>query len=469
MIKGGITMKKVIAIMMYGCLIFLFWNPVGAAIHHVHPGPGTPIQDAIHVAHPGDTIIVYPGTYTDPITLSKHDLTLISAEGPDTTIIDYTGIWCGYWSTGNGGVDIPVGVSGVCVEGFTIRGGSPASDALISIGGDDTIIRNNYVMGDPGSSGQDIGIHIGNVPEESSQYPCGNQIINNEVYNHAGSGIFIGNWAGSGTLILGNTVHDNVIGGIPGLNGNGIEIDRALGVQVERNRVYNNEAAGVKIIRTAPGALIHVSRNILYANGNGIHSEQWRPGATSSAQVTATCNNIVDNTQYGIRNDENVIITAHHNWWGHTSGPFHPTSNAQGTGNRVSEHVAFIPWGKVPDPCDLRISGSEYTLPFRRQLCPLARNNVAIAEDMLEAAQELLEVLSPGIEEQEQEHDEDHGDALSTPYEEALSLIAEAESLLEQARIYCLNSQNCIAGNSLAIEAIKLLENAHELLEGILQ
>ncbi|MGD2072782.1 MAG: right-handed parallel beta-helix repeat-containing protein [Candidatus Thorarchaeota archaeon] len=451
-------MKKVVVSVVCGCLVLLLWNPVGATTHHVYPGPGTPIQDAINGASPGDTIIVHPGTYFDNITLSKNTITLISASGPTVTIIDYTGVWCGYWSTGNGGVDIPYGVSGVCVQGFTIRGGSPASDALISIGGDDNIIRGNIIVGDPVSSGQDIGIHIGDVSQETPSYPSSNQVMDNEVYDHAGAGIFVGNWAGSGNVISGNRVHDNVVGSIPGLNGNGIELDRVLGVRVIQNVVFNNEAAGIKVIRTAPGATIDIYRNTLFANQNGIHSERWRTGATTSAVVTATCNNIVNNSQYGIRNDESATITAPHNWWGHTSGPFHSTANPPGTGNQVSGFVAFIPWGHFPDPCGPRMTGTESTQILRRELCPLARANVEAAEEMLEGVQEVLELLGPVGDE----------DALDDPYGEALALIAEAQALIERAKLYCLNSQNCVPGNTLAIEALELLEKANELLGTLL-
>ncbi|MBU7032519.1 MAG: right-handed parallel beta-helix repeat-containing protein [Theionarchaea archaeon] len=438
------------------CFIFLLLIPIGATVHHVYPGAGTPIQDAIDVASSGDTIIVHPGTYSENITLSKDNLILVSSGGPAVTIINYVGIWCGYWSTGNGGVDIPYGVQGVVVEGFTILGGSPASDALVSVGGDNTIIRNNIVIGDPGSSGQDIGIHIGDVSQSSPHYPSSNQVIGNEIYNHAGSGIFIGNWAGTGNIVSRNIVHGNVLGGIPSLNGNGIEIDRALGVRVMNNLVFNNQAAGIRVIRTAPGAIIDIFGNTLSTNTNGIHSERWRTGATTSALVTVTCNNIMKNSQFGMRNDEAVTIMAERNWWGHTSGPFHATLNLHGAGNHVSDFIDFFPWGLVLDPCDPLISGSEYSQVLKKQVCSLARYNVQEAEKMLESVQGLMGLL--GVDE----------NLLSDPYLEAQSLIAEAEVLLEKARLFCQNSQNCIAGNTLAVEALTLLDQANELLEALL-
>ncbi|MBU7031950.1 MAG: hypothetical protein HXS53_05435, partial [Theionarchaea archaeon] len=210
------------------------------------------------------------------------------------------------------------------------------------------------------------------------------------------------------------------------------------------------------VVRTAPGAVIDIFGNTLSTNTNGIHSERWRTGATTSALVTVTCNNIMKNNQFGMRNDEAVTIMAERNWWGHTSGPFHATLNHHGAGNHVSDFVDFFPWGLVLDPCDPLISGSEYSQVLKKQVCSLARYNVQEAEKLLESVQGLMGLL--GVDE----------NLLSDPYLEAQSLIAEAEALLEKARLFCQNSQNCIAGNTLAVEALTLLDQANELLEALL-
>lgn len=47
---------------------------------------------------------------------------------------------------------------------------------------------------------------------------------------------------------------------------------------------------------------------------------------------------------YGLRNETDQLVDARVNWWGHPSGPFHPTSNPSGQGNRVSDNVLFEPW-----------------------------------------------------------------------------------------------------------------------------
>jgi hypothetical protein len=409
------------------------------------------IPAAIAASEKGGTINVAAGTYGGKIVLNKNDLTLKSTAGASVTFINFTGVWCGYWSTGNGGVDIPRGIGGVTVEGFTIVGGSSASDALISIGGNNNLICNNIIIGDPLSSGQDIGIHIGDVDETSDQLPSGNRIVRNEVYNHAGSGIFVGNWAGYSNVVSGNVVHDNVVGGIPGLNGNGIEADRVFGVSVTNNEVYNNEVAGIKVVRTVPNALIRILYNTITANGTGILSEKWLSGATASADVSVRCNNIFGNTA-GVSNTVGITIDAGSNWWGDASGPYHPILNPGGTGDVVSDTVDFVPWGVAADPCVSQGAMWGYSAPSIDQICPLADYNIQKAEYMLGTVRKLL----------------DNVQALDLKPSKAEELLERAEKLLEKAKIFSQHSENCIAANILAIETQTLLEKAETLLRTML-
>jgi predicted outer membrane repeat protein len=69
--------------------------------------------------------------------------------------------------------------------------------------------------------------------------------------------------------------------------------------------------------------------------------------ATHVPQVHA--NAIAGNPGYGVLNDDDAAaIAAQNNWWGDPSGPYHPTQNPGGRGDRVSDYVAFGPW--LPDP-----------------------------------------------------------------------------------------------------------------------
>jgi hypothetical protein len=42
--------------------------------------------------------------------------------------------------------------------------------------------------------------------------------------------------------------------------------------------------------------------------------------------------------------DDTVIVDARYNWWGDSTGPYHPDSNPGGLGDSVSDYVNFIPW-----------------------------------------------------------------------------------------------------------------------------
>jgi len=42
--------------------------------------------------------------------------------------------------------------------------------------------------------------------------------------------------------------------------------------------------------------------------------------------------------------NDGVDVNATNNWWGHSSGPYHPAANENGSGDNVTDHVRFSPW-----------------------------------------------------------------------------------------------------------------------------
>jgi len=86
---------------------------------------------------------------------------------------------------------------------------------------------------------------------------------------------------------------------------------------------------------------------------------------------------------------------------------------------------------------------------YGNQICPLSRYNMEIAENLMEIIQKKL--------------DEVHKEGLDTSDIEAM--VIEANELLRKAKIYNLQSHNCVTGNIYAIKAIKLLEKSLEMLE----
>jgi hypothetical protein len=75
-----------------------------------------------------------------------------------------------------------------------------------------------------------------------------------------------------------------------------------------------------------------------------------RYGATAYHNATLTIHNssIVDNIDFGVLCNSAIPVNATYNWWGDPSGPYHPTLNPNGTGDRISDNVLFKPWLTAP-------------------------------------------------------------------------------------------------------------------------
>gem|GEM_PF-1773591 len=89
-------------------------------------------------------------------------------------------------------------------------------------------------------------------------------------------------------------------------------------VQIEHNSIYDN-MHGVQIV---PNEHIELSYNELHENDYGAISEPWYDGvAYHSVELKATLN-----------------------WWGDPTGPYHPTGNPDGKGDKLYGDVLFTPW-----------------------------------------------------------------------------------------------------------------------------
>jgi uncharacterized repeat protein (TIGR01451 family) len=95
-----------------------------------------------------------------------------------------------------------------------------------------------------------------------------------------------------------------------------------------------NDDGAIRLINASPT----ISYTRLVTNYQGIE-------ALDSSRPTLVCNDIYDNTDCGLLNrTPATMINAESHWWGDASGPYHPTLNPSGTGDRVSDGVDFHPW-----------------------------------------------------------------------------------------------------------------------------
>ncbi|HHU76314.1 MAG TPA: DUF1565 domain-containing protein [Firmicutes bacterium] len=159
-------------------------------------------------------------------------------------------------------------------------------------------------------------------------------ITGNTIQNCNRSGIFWGWTPTSGPpppqiLIAGNTIDGSARDAIYLFSmgpGGWIPADPfPLEPDVLDNRLLNSGRAGV-----------YVSYFYYYSPGN--------------AKPTIHNNTILGNMEYGVFNGTAAEVDATNNWWGSSSGPFHPVSNPEGSGDPVSDRVLFSPWLTLPPP-----------------------------------------------------------------------------------------------------------------------
>lgn len=195
-------------------------------------------------------------------------------------------------------------------------------------------------------------------------------LIENDIIEiYGGDSISVGE--SENISLIGNNIYDGWLAGVATVNSrncilkqNNITSNRGVGIwiynstdQIISNRFTSN-SGGMDVIESKYGL---ISNNYIFNNTSyGIH-------LYNSSNVIIQGNYIVNNT-YGICNEvcgneahynliegnreygvwSDVLFNATYNWWGDPSGPYHPTSNPSGLGDRVSDNVLFDPWLSSP-------------------------------------------------------------------------------------------------------------------------
>jgi len=155
---------------------------------------------------------------------------------------------------------------------------------------------------------------VGNAMVMAAVYSSAN--INIEGINFDGTGV-------NGTNVVGIVYVDST-GRITGLT-----VANVTGTEL---------GAGVAIIGDVGTSTVEMTGSTISNNDDvGIY-------VVSNSTQKIHFNNIVGNTDLGVWNDGGGPVDATYNWWGATSGPFHPTANPGGIGNPVSDNVDFISW-----------------------------------------------------------------------------------------------------------------------------
>lgn len=247
---------------------------------------------------------------------------------------------CGIGVNGDGGVlDDPRAI----IMGNTVTG--PGMDEHVTwapngiqIGwGATGEISRNYVSGNgwPGEKWTGSGILV---------YASNNIKVANNTIKQNQTGIIVGgeNGGANGNQVYGNTVDNNTYG---------ISIqDKSVNTTIKDNTVKNNTCDGIDICSfygNPPTGTV-IQDNIITGNNTGDNVDGagiWIGESVDGTKVTINHNEITGNNRFGILNTNTTCnIDATCNWWGAASGPYHATTNPEGTGNAVSDNVLYYPW-----------------------------------------------------------------------------------------------------------------------------
>ncbi len=330
------------------------------------------IQEAIDAAENGDTVRVWEGTYYENVVVNK-SVSLVG-NGSEETIID----------GGGRGAVVNITIDYVNLSGFNVTG-SKGYDAGIKIESDqnrifDNNCSNNWygiylrysdhntLINNTCSSNDKRGIYL--------KLSNNNLLSNNTCITNDKSGIFLeftehNTFSGNTCLLnndygifIGNSDNNQFSNNNCSGNENGIELEGSeynnfsnntcsmnfyngicLGGSSDHITLINNTCSNNKYgIALGYSDYNTMVGNTIFHNIIGIRI-RW-----SSLGNSAHHNNFSDNIQYGIHASDNneYTINATDNWWDHVSGPYHDSTNLDGKGDNVTDHVDFDPWTDYP-------------------------------------------------------------------------------------------------------------------------
>ena len=194
-----------------------------------YDNPFATIQYAINFINSGDTILVYPGTYHENITLNKKGIVLGSffMTTGDTSYISQTVI---NGDSSGHVVSILIGDSTTVLSGFTITNGYADQGGGIVCTNSNAILSNLIIIGNTAEAG-------GGMSSSGSKCRLINSVVANNKSNLFGGGIFVD---GSNPLLSNVIIKDNIAEGSGGGCSFYSTVPYLTNVTITGNRAYYN-------------------------------------------------------------------------------------------------------------------------------------------------------------------------------------------------------------------------------------
>ncbi|MFA6170975.1 MAG: Ig-like domain-containing protein [Patescibacteria group bacterium] len=323
------------------------------------------IQEAVTKSTAGDTIDIAAGTYdqgASEITINKS----LTIAGPNVSISPNGGsrvaeaIIEGSAGGGPATFNITSGTAVVTFEGLTFAttGAEMRSDAS----GATISLRKNIFSGamTDGLYFEDPILTLDDNLFTSIDTPNADTVQVGGHYSASANTITITNNTWTGITSSGALNLSSVTGNITGNTFNGVQyygmlIANTSGNLNISNNTFNNITNPDPGTSATWGAGIRTYHDLglVYAGpitvtGNTFSNSYLgisvRAGSDISGAEFSVSNNSFTGNTTGILNAGTGTLNAAQNWWGDPSGPYNLTSNPHGTGNAVSDNVAFTPW-----------------------------------------------------------------------------------------------------------------------------
>ena len=298
-------MKKIFSILFALVLLvslgLVTTAPVLAGTIRYVPSVYPTIQEAINASVSGDTIMVAAGEYDAFVVEGKANISIIGAEG--ATVITAEVFSIDVWPIEDAWVMAAVYDSeNINIEGINFDG--------TEVSGEEVVVGIAYVD----STGRIADLTVENI--------IGTELM---------AGVTIIGDVGTSAVDLSGVTVENSMSGVAIWNAE-VNLNGCTVTGTDAGIVIAWPLAGF-----APSAVNICGSTIVDNDQAGI----W---VCDDSIVEAHFNNIVGNTDYGVRNDGGETVDAIYNWWGDASGPYHLIANPGGEGNPVSDNVDFEPW-----------------------------------------------------------------------------------------------------------------------------
>ena len=277
------------------------------------------IQEAVDAAQAGDTIMVAAGEYDAFVMMGKSDITIAGAEGATVT----SAVW-GYLGIGPieaiWGMAIVAYSENIAIEGIDFDGSA--------VTGQDAVLGVAYVDS------------TGSIADLTVQDISGIEM---------GVGVAIVGETDTFAVDISSVTVESAMVGIALWNAEA-DLDSCTITQMSPAGGYGVMGMGTGVMIGVPGEWeFPVHGSSVRLTGSTIADNDVGISVWTEATVEAHFNQILASDEWGFLNETPVVLNAVNNWWGHASGPYHPTENPDGTGNAVSDNVDFRPWLAVGD------------------------------------------------------------------------------------------------------------------------